>query len=59
MRTYILACCWAAAILLMAMAARFCWVERTGADLLLIVLPMIAFVTLLGRGSCRLASRGA
>lgn len=59
MRTYVLAVCWATAILLMALAARIGWIERNAADLLLMVLPMIAFVTLLGGRDCRSVARGA
>ena len=59
MRTYFLALGWAAAILLLALAARFGWVGREAAELLLVVLPMIAFVTLLGNRDCRPANRGA
>lgn len=59
MRIYVSALCWATAILLLAVAARLGWVERGAADLLLMVLPMIAFVTLLGRRDCRPTLRGA
>lgn len=59
MRIYVSALCWATAILLLAVAARLGWVERGAADLLLMVLPMIAFVTLLGRRDCRPTFRGA
>lgn len=59
MRTYSLALGWAAAILCLALAARLGWVEREAAELLLLVLPMIAFVTLLGGRDCRLTARRA
>jgi hypothetical protein len=59
MRTYVSALCWAAAILLLAVVARFGWVEREAAGLLLLVLPMIAFVTLLGGRDCRCPAREA
>lgn len=52
MRILVLAICWAAAILLLALAARLGWLDRAPADLLLMVMPMIAFVTLLQRGAC-------
>lgn len=52
MRIYVSALCWATAILLLAVAARLGWVERGAADLLLMVLPMIAFVTLLPGAPC-------
>lgn len=59
MRIFVSALCWAAAILLLAVAARFGWVDRAASDLLLMVLPMIAFVTLLGDRGCRPMARGA
>lgn len=59
MRTYFMAACWAVAILLLAVAARLDLVERASADLLLMVLPMIAFVTLLGGRNCRRGTREA
>ena len=59
MRTYFSAICWAAAIILLALSARHGWVEREAADLLLMILPMIAFVTLLGNRDCRLNARDA
>ena len=59
MRTIISAMCWAVAILLVALGARFGWVDRPAAELLLMVLPGIAFVTLLGRQTCRRSVRGA
>ena len=51
MRILVLAGCWAVAILLLALAARFGWLDRAAAELM--VMPMIAFVTLLGRRNCR------
>lgn len=59
MRTYVSAFCWATAILSLAVAARFGWLDRATADLLLMVLPMIAYITLLGGRDCRLMSRDA
>ncbi len=59
MRRYFSALCWAAGILLLAVGAAFGLVEREAADLLLMVLPMIAFVSLLGRRECRVQTRGA
>jgi hypothetical protein len=59
MRVLILAIGWAAAIMLLAVASRFGWLDREAADLLLMVMPMIAFVTLLGDRNCRLAARSA
>ena len=59
MRTYFPALGWAAAILLLAVAARLGWIDEAAADLLLMVLPMIAFITLLGRRDCRPSLRGA
>lgn len=60
MRRYVSAGIWAAAILLLALGARFGLVERETADFLLMVLPMIAFVTLLGGGGdCRQSARVA
>ena len=53
MRILVLAGCWAVAILLLALAARFGWLDRAAAELLLMVMPMIAFVILLGRRNCR------
>jgi len=52
MRTYILAGCWAMSMLILALLARAGLVERDTAGLLLLVMPMIAFTTLLGRGAC-------
>ena len=59
MRIYLLALAWAASILLLALSARLGWVEREAAELLLLVLPMIAFVTLLGGHNCRPTVREA
>ncbi|MEO8141041.1 MAG: hypothetical protein ABI617_00120 [Sphingomicrobium sp.] len=59
MRILVLAICWAAAILLLALAARLGWLDRAAADLLLMVTPMIALVTLLGRRNCRSIARAA
>ncbi len=59
MRTNFLALGWAAAILSLALAARLGWLDRDAAELLLLVLPMIAFVTLLGGRDCRVSARGA
>ena len=59
MRILVLAVIWAAAIMALALAARFGWLHRAAADLLLMVMPMIAFVTLLGSHKCRLAARSA
>lgn len=55
MRIYILAAGWAAAILLLAVFARSESIDRETANLLLLVMPMIAFTTLLPRGGCRRA----
>ncbi|MEO7410065.1 MAG: hypothetical protein ABIU10_01915 [Sphingomicrobium sp.] len=59
MRTYISAGCWAAMILLVALGARLGRVDGAAAELLLMVLPMIAFVTLLDHRKCRLPAREA
>ena len=59
MRILILAVSWAAAIIVLALASRFGWLDREAAELLLMVMPMIAFVTLLGHRTCRLAARSA
>lgn len=59
MGTYIFALCWAAAILLLAVAARSGAVDQDTAAFLLMVLPMIAFVTLLGRRDCQPCARKA
>ncbi len=59
MRTYILSVGWALAIVLVAIGSRAGWVDKRSAEFLLMVLPMIAFVTLLGRRNCRSAIRGA
>jgi hypothetical protein len=59
MRLYLLAICWAAAILLVAVFGRLGWWDRAAADLLSMVLPMIAFITLLGRRDCRFSTREA
>lgn len=59
MRIYVSALGWAVAILLLAVAARLGWVDRAASDLLLMVLPMIAFVTLLGNRGCRPMARRA
>lgn len=59
MRLYVSAICWASAILTLALAARFGWVEREAAELLLLVLPMVAFVTLLDSRDCRRPARDA
>ena len=53
MRILVLAGCWAVVILLLTLAARFGWLDRAAAELLLMVMPMIAFVILLGRRNCR------
>jgi len=39
-------------MLLLALAARLGWVEEKSAGTLLLVMPMIAFVTLLGNRPC-------
>ncbi len=59
MRTYFLAACWAVAMLAVAMLARAGLVERDTAGLLLLVMPMIAFTTLLSRGGCVRTARAS
>lgn len=49
------ALCWAAAILLLAIAARSGLVDRAAAEMLLLALPAIAFITLLNGRNCRRA----
>lgn len=56
MKLYFGALCWACAIVFVAIAARFGLLDRGAADVLLPVLPGIAFVTLLGGRECRPAS---
>ncbi len=53
MSRYSTAICWAVAIMLLAAAARFGLADRATADLLLLVLPGIAFITLLNGRNCR------
>ncbi len=59
MRLHVLAICWAAAILMLALVARLGWIPRGAADLLLMVMPMIAFVTFLGCRECLTTAREA
>lgn len=59
MRIYILAACWAVAMLVLALLARTGLVDRDAAAFLLLVMPMIAFVTLLGRRDCQSTAQGA
>ena len=59
MRILVLAVSWAAAILLLALAARLGWLDRAAAELLLMVMPMIAFVTLLADRTCRSTAQKA
>ena len=55
MGRYFSAACWAMAIVMLATAARFGVVDRAAADLLLMILPGIAFITLLNGAKCRTA----
>ena len=55
MNRYFSAVCWAIAIILIAVAARFGMVDRAAAELLLVALPGIAFITLLNGRKCRTA----
>lgn len=55
MGRYFSAVCWAIAIVLIAVAARFGMVDRAVAELLLVALPGIAFITLISGGNCRTA----
>ena len=59
MRILVLAINWAAAILLLALAARLGWLDRAAADLLLVVMPMIAFVALIADRACRSTAQKA
>lgn len=59
MRRVFAAICWAAAILMLAGVARTGGIDRNTADWLLMILPMIAFVTLLDGKGCRRLSREA
>lgn len=59
MRIYILAMGWASALPLLAVSARLDWISQGTSDLLLMVVPMIAFVTLLGDRGCGRTARGA
>ncbi|MBO0748831.1 MAG: hypothetical protein J2O44_00160 [Porphyrobacter sp.] len=48
------AICWATAIGVAALASRFGVMDRGSATTLLIVLPVVAWTALTGRGSCAL-----
>ena len=57
MYRFILALCWAMAMIVLASAAKLGWVERDAALTLLLVMPILAFVTIQRGGCC--AVRGA
>lgn len=46
------AMCWGVAMLVLALLARVGWIERDAAATLLLVMPILAFVTI-QRGGCR------
>lgn len=52
MKRYFTAMCWAIAMLALAWLARIGWVEREAATTLLLVMPILAWVTIQGRGRC-------
>ena len=52
MKQYCMPLCWAAAMIVMALGARLGWVERDAAMTLLLVMPVLAFVTMQRGGSC-------
>jgi hypothetical protein len=52
MNRYFSAVCWAIAMLVLAAGARLGWVDRDAAMTLLLVMPMLAFITLQRRGGC-------
>jgi len=51
--------CWAAAILLVAIGNRLGLIGDKTANVLFIVLPIVAVMSLNGRPDCNLARRGA
>ena len=49
------AACWATAMLVLALMARIGWVDRDAATMLLLVMPILAWITIQGRGNCHSA----
>ena len=52
MGRYFSAACWAIAMLALAVLAKVGWVERDAAITLLMVMPILAFVTIQRGGAC-------
>ena len=59
MSRILVAMLWAVAISAMALAARSGWVARDVATWLLLTMPLLAWVTIQGRGTCRQTARDA
>ncbi len=59
MRLYLPAACWALAMLMLAVLARFGLVDRGAAATLLLVMPILAFVSIQRDRRCALSSRSA
>ena len=59
MRSYFPAACWALAMMVLAVLARFGFVDRDAAATLLLVMPILAFVSIQRGPRCTLSSRSA
>lgn len=59
MTRYYAAAGWAVAMLVLAIGARLGWIERDAAITLLLVMPILAFVTIQRGGGCTPAARDA
>ena len=59
MINYYSAACWAGAMLVLAAGAKLNWVDRDAAMTLLLVMPLLAFVTIQRGGCCTPTARDA
>ena len=59
MTKYYSAACWAVAMLVLAAGAKLNWVDRDAAMTLLLVMPLLAFVTIQRGGCCTPTARDA
>jgi hypothetical protein len=51
---FIPAMCWAVAMLILATGAKLGWVDRDAATTLMLVMPILAFITIQRRHCCAL-----
>lgn len=58
MNRFFPAACWAIAMLVLAAGAALGWVDRAAALTVLLVMPLLAFITIRRGGCCARSARG-